>query len=206
MINSITRICMAGLGVLFMAAPLYAEDQMVLKTGTDRDSYSTGVDIVRTLQQRGGQIDLDLVIRGMKDGLTGDSMLMSEAELQKALAARQSEAMEKQKQAANQRDKTRAASADAGQNSEPAVPQKQAAPERGDDPVPSHAAFAKKEGQALKTVPAGQSGQIVPNKTVTSGKSVVELDRARIATKTRALEMRRKLIEQHRQQELAGGM
>jgi len=184
---------MAGLGVLLMAAPLYAEDQMVLKTGTDRDSYSTGVDIVRTLQQQGGQIDLDLVIRGMKDGLTGDNMLMSEADLQKALAARQSETMEKQKQAANQRDKTRAASADAGQNSEPAVPQKQDVPERAEDPVPSHAAFAKKEGQTQKTGQAGVNGQILPTY---AGKSVAEIGQIRSATRSRARELRKQSIAQ----------
>jgi hypothetical protein len=131
-------------------------------------------------------------------------MLMSEAELQKALAARRPEA--KEKQAANQHDKIRAASADAGQNSEPAVPRKESVPERADDPITSNAAFAKKEGQALKTVPGGPSGQVVPKHTGTPGKSVVELDKARIATRTRALEMRKKLIEQHRQQELAGRM
>jgi len=185
MTNIMTRIGMAGLGVLLMAAPLCAEEQLVLKTQKDKENYTTGVEFVKKLKQQGGAVNLDLVIRGMQDELTGDTLLTTDQDVPTAVAARKT-------------------SSDAGQNSEPAVPQKQINPERGDDPVPSHAAFAKKEGQALKTVPGGQSGQIVPKKTVPSGKSVIELDGARHETKTRALEMRRKLIEQHRQQELAG--
>jgi hypothetical protein len=170
------------LGVLLLAAPLYAEEQLTLKTGIDKDSYRTGVDIVRSLIQRGGQIDLDLVIRGMKDGLTGENMLMSDDELRKDLAAREP---------AGQHDKTHSASADADQNREPAASQKQSNPERADDPVPSNATFAKKEGPAQKTGQgSGAISQFVP-----FTQSVAQRGQDRNALKLRALELRKQTIE-----------
>jgi hypothetical protein len=176
---------MAGLGVLLLAAPLYAEDQLVLKTQKDRENYATGVEFVKKLKQQGGAVNLDIVIRGMQDELTGDTLLMTDQNVPTAVAARKT-------------------SADAGQNSEPAVPQKQAAPKRGDDPVPSNAAFAKKEGQTQKTGQAGVNGQILPTQAGASGqilptyagKSVAEIGQIRSATRSRARELRKQSIAQ----------
>jgi hypothetical protein len=172
------------LGVLLVAAPLCAEEQVTLKTGIDKDSYRTGVDIVRSLKQRGGQIDLDLVIRGMKDGLTGENMLLSDDELRKDLAARAPESAEKHTQAASQQDTTHPTSADVVPDNKAAASQTQINPERADDPVPSNAAFAKKETQAQKT------GQFMP-----FTQSVAQRGQDRNALKVRALELRRQAIE-----------
>jgi hypothetical protein len=74
-----------------MAAPLYAEEQTALKTRADKESYGTGVEFVRTLQQRAGAVNLDLVIQGMKDALTGEKLLLSESEISMAGADDQTE-------------------------------------------------------------------------------------------------------------------
>lgn len=179
------------LGVLLVAAPLCAEEQVTLKTGIDKDSYRTGVDIVRSLKQRGGQIDLDLVIRGMKDGLTGENMLLSDDELRKDLAARAPESAEKHTQAASQQDTTHPTSADVVPDNKAAASQTQINPERADDPVPSNAAFAKKETQAQKTGQGnGAISQFVP-----FTQSVAQRGQDRNALKVRALELRRQAIE-----------
>jgi hypothetical protein len=184
--------------MVLLASQLYAADPVVLKSEKDRINYAIGVNMINTVKQQGGEVNLDIMIKGMMDGLTGENLLMSEDELRRILAARQSELAEKQKQAANQPDKARSTSADAGQTKEPAVPQKKDRPEQKDDQAQSNATFAKKEGPAQKTGQDGQGGGIAPNKFRASGKSVVELDRARSETKRRALEMRTKIIEQHR--------
>ena len=178
------------MGAMLLAAPLCAEEQPVLKTRTDKDSYTTGIDIVQSLKKRGGQIDLDIVIRGMKDGLTGENMLMSEDEIRKYLAARDLDGT--QKQASSALDTTNPASAGVDRNSEPAAPHTQVNQERADDPVPSSAAFAKKEGQAQQTSQAGaMSGQFVPYT-----QSLAQRGQNRNALKLRGLELRRKAIEQ----------
>lgn len=177
--------------MVLLASQLYAADPVDLKTEKDRLDYAIGVNMINTVKQQGGEVNLDIMIKGMMDGLTGENLLISEDELRRILAARQSELAEKQKQAANQRDKARSTAADAGQKSEPAVQQKQDRPEQKNDQAPSNATFAKKEGPA-------QGGEIAQNKVRAPGKSVVELDRVRSETKKRALEMRTKILEQHR--------
>ena len=201
----ISTIGMVGLGVLLLAAPVFADDQLALKTIVDKDSYKTGVDFVRSLKQRGGQIDLDLVIRGMKDGLTGENMLMSDEDLRKDFATRERESAEKQAQTASPRDTS---SADAGRNSEPSAPQKQIDPEgRPEHQAAPNAALALKDGQTQTPVRIGQSGRIAPVNAGMAGKSVIEIDRARSETRSRALELRRKMIEQNRRnREMAGRM
>ena len=147
------------LGVFLLAAPLCAEEQPVLKTRTDKDSYMTGIDIVQGLKKRGGQIDLDIVIRGMKDGLTGENMLMSEDDIRKYLAARDREGTVKQKQDENQLEDMQSKTASTAPNSEPAVQQKQDRPElqRQNEQGEAFLAHAP-AGATASTVNAGRTG------------------------------------------------
>jgi hypothetical protein len=178
-----------------MASQLYAAEPAVLKTEKDKVDYAIGVSMINNVKQQGGEVNLDLVIKGMMDGLTGENLLMTEDELRRILAARQSEIAEKQKQAANQRGTARATSAEADRNTEPAVPKKQDRPEQGNDLVPSNATFAKGEGQAQKTGQGGKSGRIAPDKV---GTTVLDRDRVRSETRKRAFEKRRELLQQRR--------
>ena len=179
-----------------MASQLYAAEPAVLKTDKDKINYAIGVSMINTVKQQGGEVNLDLVIKGMMDGLTGENLLMTEDELRRILAARQSEITEKQKQAANQRDAARSTSADAGQNGEPEVPQKQDHPEQRDGFL-SSSMLAKEEGQAKKTAPVvGTNGQIPP---MQARMSVAESGQSRNERKLRALELRRRTIEQELQ-------
>jgi len=77
----------AVVGVLLLASQVGAGDMQALKTQTDKDNYSIGVDIVRKLKQQGGVINLDLVIQGMKDEITGEQLLVSEDDIQNATVA-----------------------------------------------------------------------------------------------------------------------
>jgi hypothetical protein len=181
--------------ILLLASPLSAAEPAALKTEADKVNYAIGVSMINDVKQQGGEVNLDIVIKGMMDGLTGENLLMTEDELRRILAARQSELAEKQKQAANQRDKARLSTADAGGNNEPAVPKKQDRPEQGNDPDPSNATFAKVGGPAQKTGQGAQSGQITLN---TVKASVYERDRVRSETRKRAFEKRRELLRQRR--------
>ncbi len=66
------------LGVVLLAVQAFGGEPQVLKTQKDKENYCTGIEFVRTLKQQGGAVDLDLVIQGIKDGLTGAKLLMTE--------------------------------------------------------------------------------------------------------------------------------
>ncbi len=120
----------AVLGAMFLAAPMFsAAEQPALKTQMDKMNYTTGVDIVRKLKQQGGEINLDLVIQGMKDELTGDNLLLSEAELQKIRTALQA-GTQKQTQAAMSADESRTAVDSKTPAIDDGTMQKQDAPEQ----------------------------------------------------------------------------
>jgi hypothetical protein len=88
---TITRIGIAVMGVGFLAALVYADDQLVLKTQKDKENYTTGVNIVRKLKQQGGEVNLDIMIQGMKDEITSEKLLMTEDDIQKTMYALQNE-------------------------------------------------------------------------------------------------------------------
>ena len=77
-------------------AAVSAGEQPALMTEDDKMSYITGVDIVRTLIRQGGQLNIDLVIQGIMDGVTGEKLLVTEKELQKTLTALQTERKQRQ--------------------------------------------------------------------------------------------------------------
>ena len=74
------------LALVVFASQAHAEEQLVLKSRNDKQDYSTGVSIVRNLKQQGGQVNLNVVIKGMLDELTGERLLMSEEDLLRTIA------------------------------------------------------------------------------------------------------------------------
>src|SRR5574341_2117574 len=159
-------IGMAALATALLTAQAQAGDKTVLKTQTDRESYSNGVNIARTLKQQSGVVNLDVLIHGMKDELTGDKLLMTEDDLHKTLAALQAD-MEKLLTTEDEFHKTLAAL-----QTDMARKQQAAAARRGEmkakasrgsvrtaDAAPRDASTIKKKEEDL-TQKTGQSGQI----------------------------------------------
>lgn len=58
-----------------------AEETTVLKTDKDKLSYGIGVSVAKNFKKQEADVDLDLMIKGLKDGLAGAKLLMSEKEL-----------------------------------------------------------------------------------------------------------------------------
>jgi FKBP-type peptidyl-prolyl cis-trans isomerase len=56
----------------------------------DKVNYGIGVEVIRNYKNQGTEIDLDQVIKGMKDGLSGQT-LIPEKELRKIMTAFQTE-------------------------------------------------------------------------------------------------------------------
>ena len=82
-------------GVGLLATQALAEEQQVFRSQMDQVNYGIGVEVVRNFKNQGIEVDLDMVIKGMKDGLAG-KILVSEKELRKTMTAFQTELRQKQ--------------------------------------------------------------------------------------------------------------
>jgi len=88
----------ALVGILLLAAPAGAATKKVLKTEKDKIDYGIGVSVGRNFKQQGMDVNLDLVVQGMKDALSGKKLLLSEDELRKTLTQYQQELRNTQQQ------------------------------------------------------------------------------------------------------------
>ena len=84
--------------IALAAAQAGAQPAPELKTAESRASYAIGVDMARNLKRLGTEVDLDLVIRGMRDGLSGEKLIMPEKEFRQVLIGVQTVARRKQAQ------------------------------------------------------------------------------------------------------------
>ena len=68
-----------------------------LVTKKDRISYGLGAEMVKNNKRMGADIDLDLLIRGMRDAASGGKLLMSDADIKSALIEYRSDVLAKQR-------------------------------------------------------------------------------------------------------------
>ncbi len=83
----------------FSMVQAQAADHLPLKATKDKVSYGIGVDMVRNFKKQGIEADLELVIKGMRDGSSGGELLMTDAEIRKTLADYQKQLAGNQAQA-----------------------------------------------------------------------------------------------------------
>lgn len=85
-------ILVCAFAVALLAAVGFAEEQAaILKTETDRLSYSIGMNIGTGLKTQSIEINSDILLRGIKDAMSGAKPLMTEEEIRAALSAFQSQ-------------------------------------------------------------------------------------------------------------------
>jgi FKBP-type peptidyl-prolyl cis-trans isomerase FklB len=68
-------------GILLAAGRVSAEPPPVLKTPKDKTNYAIGVNLISNFRQQGVDIDLDLVVQGMRDAAAGGKYLLSDEEI-----------------------------------------------------------------------------------------------------------------------------
>jgi FKBP-type peptidyl-prolyl cis-trans isomerase len=86
----------AVLGLGFLAAQVSAGETPVLKTPKDKVSYGIGVDVARNFQRLGIDIDVDIMVKALRDVYTGEKLLLGEEELRATMSAYQADLMQKQ--------------------------------------------------------------------------------------------------------------
>ena len=88
-----------ALAAALLTAQASEIEPAALKTQNDKDSYAIGADLARNLKRQGVQIEVEVLLRGMRDGLTDAKRLMTEDEIRETLRAYQTELRRKQFQA-----------------------------------------------------------------------------------------------------------
>ncbi len=91
-------VSIAVLGILLVATQVGAAEQTVLKSKKDKTSYVIGADLATNLKRESIDVDPDMVLRGMKDVLSGGKTLMTDEEMRATSTALRQEIMEKQAQ------------------------------------------------------------------------------------------------------------
>ncbi len=85
------------LGVLLLTAQCTQEPRD-LKTEKDKVNYGIGVSVARNFKQQGMDVDVNMIVKGMKDALSGKKLLLGEDELRKTMTMYQNELRQKQMQ------------------------------------------------------------------------------------------------------------
>lgn len=91
------RQWLALLGMVLLTAQC-AQEPTDLKTEKDKVNYAIGISVARSFKQQGMEVDVDMVVKGLKDELTSKKILLSEDELRKTMTAYQQDRKLKQMQ------------------------------------------------------------------------------------------------------------
>lgn len=89
-------VWMAVLAVLVIAGSVVGEEPVSLKSQKDKISYIIGLDIGNNLKRQNADVDLDILLRGMKDALSGTKPALSENEMREVTTAFKQEMAKKQ--------------------------------------------------------------------------------------------------------------
>ncbi len=84
------------LAVIALASTGFAQSKTELKNEKDKVSYSIGLDIGNTFKKQSMDINLDILMSGLKDALSGAKPLMTEEQVKETMTAYSKTMMEKQ--------------------------------------------------------------------------------------------------------------
>jgi len=86
------------IGILVFVGQVYGADEGALKSEKDKLSYTFGANFGKTLKQQEIEINTDMFLKGVKDGSSGEKLLLTDQEMkdtmttfQKEMAAKQAE-------------------------------------------------------------------------------------------------------------------
>ena len=97
------------LGGVLLAGHVDAQQALTLKNQKEKMSYILGMDIGKSLKAQPMEIDMDVLLRGIRDTVSGGKSLLTEQEIRETVALFQKEMIEKQQAAAEKNKKDREA-------------------------------------------------------------------------------------------------
>ena len=83
-------------GILLLAGQAFGAEETTLKSQKDKVSYTIGVYSGNNLKQQSIDVDPDIMVKGIKDSLSGEKTLLTDQEMQEVMAAFQKEMAVKQ--------------------------------------------------------------------------------------------------------------
>ena len=83
----IKATCLAVLVVGILAAQATADEPAPLKTQKDKVSYTIGISIGKNMKQEGIDVDVETMLKGLRDGLAGAKPLLTDDEIRGTMAA-----------------------------------------------------------------------------------------------------------------------
>jgi FKBP-type peptidyl-prolyl cis-trans isomerase FklB len=86
----------AVLGMMLLVSPVNAEENLVLKNQKDKVSYIIGMDIGKNFMKQSMDIDPDILMKGLKDALSGRKPLLTDQEARETMTVFKKEMMAKQ--------------------------------------------------------------------------------------------------------------
>ena len=84
------------IGMLVLAGQVYGADESALKSEKDKLSYTFGANFGKGMKQQEIEINTDIFVKGMKDGFSGEKMLLTDQEMKDTMTAFQKEMAAKQ--------------------------------------------------------------------------------------------------------------
>lgn len=105
-----SRMILSGLLVAASFQTAVAAEQIKFKTQQEMLSYGIGVSVARNLKKQGSEMDMDLLVRGLRDGIAGKPLLIPEKDLRKLMNSYQSEVrqrMQKDRRVAQEENRKR---------------------------------------------------------------------------------------------------
>ncbi|MGE5172664.1 MAG: FKBP-type peptidyl-prolyl cis-trans isomerase [Betaproteobacteria bacterium] len=92
------RVLIISLCMALAVSPAFGGEKAELKTQKDKVSYAIGVDMGNSLKKNSIDVDPELLVKGMRDALSGAKTLMTEQEVRETLVAFQKEFQAKQQE------------------------------------------------------------------------------------------------------------
>jgi FKBP-type peptidyl-prolyl cis-trans isomerase FklB len=86
------------LSIVLLTGQVYAEEQTALKSQRDKVSYIIGLDIGTNMKARWVDIDPDILLKGLKDGLAGNKPALEADDIQETMKVFKEEMAKKQEE------------------------------------------------------------------------------------------------------------
>lgn len=83
---------------IFLTTSVIAAEKLELKSQKDKVSYAIGLDMGNSLKKNEIDVEPDVLVRGIKDALTGGKQLMTEQEIKETIVALQKDLQTKQQE------------------------------------------------------------------------------------------------------------
>lgn len=92
-------------GVFLLAAQAISQETLALKTKKEKVSYTVGVEMAKSIKLQGIDLDVDVLLKAVKDVLSAQNLLMTEDEIRKTMATVHAELKQKRMQGMRARTK-----------------------------------------------------------------------------------------------------